>query len=200
MNKVITTTLTVVMALFLALNASAVEKPFSLYVSKSSENKKIVLRLENMFADQVKCRIYSEFGGLVFSDAIYTAEKTAKKYDLSQLPEGNYFIEIVDLMKVERLKITVNRDGVDFNNPVADITYKPTIWLNNNKHVDFNLLSLGNDVTIRIIDEYNVEILNQNFNDQNTIAKRYDLSKLPTGTYTFEVSNGDEVFYNYLSI
>jgi len=200
MNKVITTTLTAVAALFIAFNASATEAPFSLYVSKTAESKKIVLRLENMFADKVNCAIYSEQGALIFTDEIYTANNTSKKYDLNQLPAGEYVIEITDLMKVERLKINVTATNVEFAETQADITYKPTVWINEDAIVDFNLLALGNTVNVAIKSENGDEIYTKRFANETSIGSRLNLSELPTGTYTMIVTNGSETFYHYLSI
>ncbi|MEL6124487.1 MAG: DUF3244 domain-containing protein [Bacteroidota bacterium] len=201
MNKVLFKTATVVAALFIAFNASAaVENPFSLYVSKAGEAKKIVLRLDNMFADKVTCKIYTESGAVIFSDEIYTANKTAKKYDLSQLPQGEYTILINDLMKVEQLDLVVTENSVDFVNPVADITFKPTVWVNEDKTVDFNLLSLGNNVNVSIYNETSEEVYSKSYIGKTTVSKRFNMADLPAGEYTIAVTNGGEVFYNYVTI
>ena len=200
MNKVIKTTIIAFAALFIALNATAADETYSLYVSKSSESKKIVLRLDNMFADKVACTIYSDLGATIFKDEIYTAEKTAKQYDLNQLPEGNYIIEIIDLMKVEKLKLTITKESVEFENTEAEITYKPTVWMNEDKTVDFNLLSLGNNVKVSILNETRDEVFKKSYKKETTVSNRFDFSQLPKGTYTMVVMNGDETFYNYLSI
>ena len=121
------------------------------------------------------------------------------KYDLNELAIGEYTFIIDDLMKVERFKLNVTQEGVDFDSPVAEITYKPVVWLNADKKADFNLLALNNDVKVELIGDEGI-LLSESFEDRNVINKRYDLSDLDAGEYTLKVFIKDEVFYRYLSI
>jgi hypothetical protein len=172
---------------------------YSVHVSRSAENKKVVLNLTDMMAYQVQCQIIDHLGRIIHTDKIRTDDVAQMKYDLNELAIGEYTFIINDLMKVERFKIKVTQEGVDFENPVAEIMYKPVVWLNADKKADFNLLALNNDVKVELISDEGI-LLSESFENRNVINKRYDLSHLDAGEYTMKVFIKDEVFYRYLSI
>jgi len=200
MKKVI---IVLISALLLAgtwntMNA-AVEAPASIYVTKAPEAKKIVLNFENMFADKVKCTFLSSENGVIFSDVIYTSERKSKKYDLSKLPIGNYVVEVNDLMKIERLSLTVTSKGVEFANEESNITYKPTLWLNENNTVDFNLLALQKDVKISISNGDEV-LLEERITGENSVGRRFNLNQFAGQDVTVNVYHAGETFAYTLSI
>ncbi|MFT4568336.1 MAG: hypothetical protein ACI9FN_003305 [Saprospiraceae bacterium] len=180
------------------MNAAAVA-PASIYVTKSSEAKKIVLNFENMFADKVKCTFLSQTNGIIFSDVIYTSERKSKKYDLSKLPIGNYVVEVNDLMKIEKLSFSITKEGVEFANEESQITYKPTVWLNEDNTVDFNLLALQSDVSISISNSEEV-LLKEDILGENSIGRRYNLSKYVGQDITVNVYHAGEGFVYTLSL
>ncbi len=174
--------------------------PFSLYVSKVSGSKKLVLNLENFSANTVRCDIKTQEGSLVFTDYINTSLQKARKYDLSSLKLGTYTFTVDDLLKVEDLTIIVTESDILVNKNESEITYKPVVWLNKNKTADFNLLALGKPVSVVITDSNNTEIHSEFFNKRATIAKVYDFKKLDRGTYTMAVTVNGKTFYKYLTI
>lgn len=200
MNKVISNLIIaiLVIASFSQIKA-VVEAPTSIYISKSSEANKIVLNLENMFADNVKCTFTNEEGIIIFRDQISTENRVSKKYDLGQLPMGKYTIEVNDLMKVERLELVISKEGIEFSNEIAEITYKPTVWLNEDKTVDFNLLALGQVASISI-SSLEGEIFTESFKKQSSISKRFNLNGLESGEYTVRVSINGKTFTHTLAL
>ena len=174
------------MLLGFAFTANAtIEEPFSLYMSKSSEAKKLIMRFDNMMAEVVKAQIVSKEGIIVHQERINTRAQKVRKYDLGQLEPGAYTFVIDDLMKVEKVQFSVESDEVIFSNEPTQVTFKPTVWVNNDKTVDFNLLSLGNDAKIVIMRD-GVDYLVERYNDQSTVSQRYNLSKLEAGQYTID--------------
>ena len=180
------------------INAASVA-PTSIYVSKSAEAKKIVLNFENMFADKVVCTFSSAENGTIFSDVIFTSERKSKKYDLSKLPVGNYVVEVNDLMKIEKLSLTITKEGVDFSDEESEITYKPTVWLNEDNTVDFNLLALSKDVKIAISNETEL-LLEEEFAGESSIGRRYNLNKYAGQDITVTVYHRGEDFVYTLSL
>ncbi len=174
--------------------------PFSFYISKLSESKKLVLNLENMSAHTVKCDIMDQEGKIIYTDKINTKTQKARRYDLTSLTPGIYTISIDDLMKVEELTIVVTSNDVIVNRNNSEITYKPVVWLNENKSADFNLLSLGKSVNVTIYNENNEEVYAETFSKQTSIGKVYDFKKSEKGTYTMAVSVNGKTFYKYLTI
>jgi len=200
MKKVIKILLSIA---FVAITSNTINgatvAPTSIYVSKADEAKKIVLNFENMFADKVTCTFSSLDNGSIFSDIIYTSERKSKKYDLSKLPLGNYVVEVNDLMKIEKLSLTITKEGVEFSNEESQITYKPTVWLNEDNTVDFNLLALSKDVKIFISNGDEV-ILKEEISGESSVGRRYNLNKYDGQDITVNVYHAGEDFTYTLSL
>lgn len=170
---------------------------YSVYVKKSFENKKLIVRMENMQANNVNLTIIDPRGAVIHRDRINTKLEKVKKYDLNKLEPGTYTMIIDDLMKVEKLAIKLTANGVDFGNAHAEITYKPTVWLNSDKTVDFNLMTLGKsaDVFIKLDNKILYEA---HFAHQTTVEKKFNLKSLASGKYTMVINTNGETFYRYL--
>lgn len=172
-------------------------RPAAIYISKSKEAKKIILNLENMSAETVTCSFINEEGSVIFRDKIETANKTAKQYNLSQLPEGEYTIEVDDLMKIERLNLTVDYQSVTLKERVADVTFKPTVVVKKNNTVDLNLLALGDAATVTFYGPQGNLLQSDRFSNVNVITKRYNLIEAEAGNYRVVISHKGETFsYN----
>jgi flagellar hook assembly protein FlgD len=174
--------------------------PFSIYISKIAESKKLVLNFDNMLAATVVCKIIDQNGSVIYTEKLNTLQQKSRRYDLSGLKSGDYTISIDDLMKVEELALTVTAADVALNENVSVTTFKPVVWIKENRTVDFNLLALGNDVNVKILAENGTEVYNEDFSDKTTIGKVYDFKKSPKGMYTMQVSVNGKTFYKYLTI
>ena len=83
--------------------SAADDSLYSVYVRKSLENKKLIVSLDNMEANEVKFTIFNPNGAVIHKDRINTKYEATKKYDLSQLDPGVYTIVVDDLMKAWHL-------------------------------------------------------------------------------------------------
>jgi len=182
------------------ITMAAVDGPTSIYVSNAREAKKIILNMENMAADKVTCVFRNQAGEIFFKDEVITASNATKQYDLSQLPSGDYTIEVNDLMKIERLNLTVKNGGVILNEKVGDITFKPTVWLNEDKSVDFNLMTLGESASLSIYGPSGDLLKSDRFRKVNVAAKRYDLSKVEAGEYRVVITHKSETVVHTLAL
>lgn len=200
MNKLIFKSV-VIAAFFIAanFNQALANDIKSSYIFKLDEPKKIELKLDKMFADKVLCEIFDRQGKKIFEEQIDTRRYKSKTYNLSTLPYGEYEIVIHDLMKIERLSFTIKTDTVDFSNNESRITYKPTVWVNSDKTVDFNLLTLGSSVEIKIYDGTR-EIYFGKTIGESSVSTRFNLGQLASGSYTMEIKSKGEIFYKYIHI
>jgi len=172
-------------------------RPAAIYISKSKEAKKIILNLENMSAEKVTCVFINEEGAVIFRDEIQTAHKAAKQYNLSQLPVGEYTIVVNDLMKIERLNLTVDNQAVTLKERVADVTFKPSVLIKENGTVDLNLLALGDAASVSFYGPQGNLLKSERFNNVNVITKRYSLTEVEAGDYRVVISHKGETFsYN----
>lgn len=174
-------------------------EPVNAYLLTVGTEKKIELQLDRMFARTVRCEIINQKGQLIFTEDIPTETFRRKRYDLRNLPDGSYSMVIHDLMKVERINFEIESTGIRISKGISDVIYKPTVWLNMDKSLDFNQLTLGADSEIRLFDG-NELIYSYKSIGETSISKRLNLEQLDPGKYTMEIRTKGEVFYKYLNL
>ena len=76
--------------------------------------------------------------------------------------------------------------------PKVVTAFKPVIDVTEN-HIDLNCLSDGNPISVSVFSE-NDKIFTDVYEKERSISKRYDISKLPRGSYTFNVSAGNTTY------
>ena len=174
--------------------------PFTLSIAKAIDAKKLVVSLKDMQASNVKCTISNEEGLIVYSGNInMDIEKVYKRYDLSGLESGKYTMTVDDLMKVEKIAFQVTDKDILFDNNESEIIYKPVVWVNEDKTVDFNLLSFGAKVNVEIMDGQDV-IYSEVIKGENSASRVFNLKKVKPGDYTMIVSYNGETFYRYITV
>ena len=174
--------------------------PYSVTIAKALEAKKLVVNLSDMQASNVKCTIANEEGRIVYSGKInMDTDVTNKQYDLSLLESGTYTMTIDDLMKVERLSFVITQNEVRFDEAESEIIFKPTVWVNPNKTVDFNLLAFGERVTVEIKNDFEV-IHTEVIKEETSVNRVFNLENLDEGEYTMTISFNGHTFYRYITI
>lgn len=189
------------MVMSLSYNALAnVANPYTLSIAKAIEAKKLVVSLKDMQASKVSCTISNERGSIVYSGKInMDIEKVSKRYDLTGLTNGVYTMTVDDLMKVEKIAFQVTDNDIVFDDSESEVIYKPTVWVNDDKTVDFNLLSLGEKVSIEIVKDLDV-IHSEVIKGMTSVSRVFNLQKLAEGEYTMVISYKGETFYRYITV
>jgi fibronectin type 3 domain-containing protein len=184
------------------LNAENVERFFniegtSIRITAIENSKTVMVTLNNTSKGDVTVALEDAFGANFATDKVKSTERFAKKYNLAQLETGNYRLVVTKnfVKTIQPFELT-NRNIV-LNELERREKFLPSIK-HNGSTLDVNVL-LGNYSNI-IIKIYGNDGL-MSFEDKNyvvlTLHKRFDLSKLPSGTYIVEVMAGDETqFYN----
>jgi hypothetical protein len=165
----------------------------SIRITAIENSKTVMVTLHNTSKGDVE-----DAQGVNFAtDKVKSTAKFAKKYNLTQLETGNY-----RLVVTKNFVKTIQPFELTSRNIVLNELERREKFLPSIKHygntLDVNVL-LGNYSNI-IVKIYGNDGL-VSFEDKNyvvlTLHKRFDLSKLPAGTYIVEVMAGDDTqFYN----
>lgn len=140
-------------------------------------------------SDYLTIEIRDNAGVLVFDDKYST--KKGKKFNLKNLPSGEYSILIANDLKSTKQEFVITSEEIQLL-PNAVTIYKPVINVEYD-HIDLNYLSNSNSVTISVSNT-NHDIFNIGYNDQVSISKRFDIRALPKGNYTFNVTSGNNTY------
>lgn len=138
-------------------------------------------------SELINIQIKEESGAIVLEENIYN-HKESRKYNLKNLPDGEYTVEVANKYKISTLSFSIS--GNDLVISTDSITaYKP-IFIINHESIDLNLMTLGNKVVITIVNERNEVVFSEKLTTPS-VNKRYDLRNLSKGQYSIVVfSNG----------
>lgn len=165
-------------------------------VVTGTSNKSIRIAFEKTNAEEVSVILKDNAGVVLYSLQIDPQLEKGKILNLSNLPSGNYDLEIEDEQTVTDLDITLYDDRAIVVN--KDTIYKPQIVITNDR-LSFNILSLGRAVTASIMLD-DSEVFQKVYENNSTLSKVYDISSLPNGEYTFKMVVGEHVAYKTFRI
>ena len=153
----------------------------------------------NELTDLAKLTIYDSKRAVLFRDKILKTSDFRQRFDLSELPDGNYSFEIEHGNRIKSYTFSIAEGEVQIDDQSVAI-YKPVI-IQDNRKMDVSLLNLkGEAVTLDIYDALGNKLIDQSFSGEQSIAGRYDLSRLPSGNYQVVIRTADRVFTEVVSL
>ncbi len=159
-------------------------------IATTEKTKSLVIETALWKSDQISVQI-KEATGVVILDETVKNSKGLRKYNLKNLPDGQYTLEVSNALKITTQDFTIESNSVQLSD-VINTVYKPVIIWNESK-LDINLLTLGNKALINIIDKDNNIVFAENL-ETPAVHKRYDLSGLADGEYTVTVAMNGRSF------
>ena len=190
-----------VLGLFLMVTQSYSSEvvPLTVNLTTSAASKKLVVNMSKMYGEHVTCTILDQVGNVIHREIIDVTDEFSKKYDMSKLAPGQYSLIVDDLMSVETLNFKLTSKEIIYNTGKSEIVYKPRVVVKDDNMVYLNLLALGKDVRITVLDDQN-SLYTESFSGQSSISRRYNFNDSPSGNYVIKVQVDKEVFYTNISI
>jgi hypothetical protein len=146
------------------------------------------LDLSKWNASKVNVRLTDELGQVLLTENFDMGVKKIRLYNLKNLSDGNYSLKVEDDQKIATQAVEIT-NGVVLADENISYVYKPNVKVQGTS-VKLNLLSLGNKVTVSILDKENTLVYEDKMGVQNSVAKQYNLMNLPSGKYTIIVESG----------
>lgn len=140
-------------------------------------------------SEYISVTIKNEEGILIWEDKYST--QNDKKFNFENLPSGLYTITLDNELKtsIQEFRITEEKIILDAN---AITVFKPWVKVSD-QHIDLNFLSNNKKTKVTIYDN-NDNIFDVVLTGQNAIHKRFDISELAAGEYTFNVSSNGNTY------
>ncbi len=162
--------------------------------------KSLVVRFENKPLGEVLFSIQDKEGIVLHSETIRKGDTAGRKFNLSNLPAGKYFLEMEDGLRIKTQPVTLTSETLTVETEGVKEVFKPTISFKNGK-LDFTMLQLEEaTTTLTIEDAWGTTVHNDLFVEAGSLQRRYDLTPLPVGDYTVVVKVGKRVFYKAISV
>lgn len=155
------------------------------------ENKTITVYFDSNQSKTLKISIIDQAGYVLHNEEVETLSRRSRKYNLENLPFGNYTLKIESDQSITYEAFELDREKSTI---VGQRTlYKPSLEFSDNKW-KLNLLALGKKVDIKILDSEFESVYKETVTNKPNVSKAFDLSELPTGVYTLSVKVGNHTF------
>jgi len=140
---------------------------------------------------------------VLYRESIAQSGTYTKGFDLTALPNGNYYFELDKDVEIVVIPFKVISNNVTFEKEKETIVYKPTVRAENN-HLFVSRLSL--DVEPLSIEIYYREsydqsedlIFSEKFENTKIVERVYELSKEKKGKYTIVFTSKDRQFTEHI--
>jgi hypothetical protein len=161
--------------------------------------KKILLRMENVSENAIL--VIRELNGPEFySEKIKISNETyVKLFDLTNLPDGKYVVELEESMKFISYEISLVHNKICSTGIVKYETFKPTILEKGAKVYVSNFNLDNRPLSINIYDSNDELVSNETLVGNVDLGKIYDFSNV-SGKFRIEMSRGDKTFSQIVSI
>ncbi|WP_350137727.1 hypothetical protein [Fulvivirga sp.] len=164
------------------------------------EAKVLTLRMATDATEKFKISLKDNFGKVLFSENVANSNGYIKSFDLKNLTSGEYTIEMENETYTKVMPVTIDSEAIVISHPTFETVYHPYVKVSDKK-MDLNYLNVNQEATAMVIRDAagNIIFKNSLGSDLN-FSKRFDLSKLPVGSYNVEVLSGKKTFYNTIEV
>jgi hypothetical protein len=162
-------------------------------ISKTG-SESFILNLKKSGVKKVNVRIMDNDGNTLLTQRINTKKKEAVKYNMSELPSGKYSIIVEDKQRLVKHEVVLHENTQRIDVLDAKTIYKP-VFINGKQFVDLNMLQTNDSaIKVSITDTSGITVFSETIESTGSIQKRYNVSKMPAGSYTIQVVTCGERF------
>lgn len=180
----------VIIAMLVANVAKADD--MELLVKVAKENSKWVSFITND-AKEFDVTLYTADDEIIYDEYVKTVGNKYQTFDLSQLPEGTYKLNMESKSKLITYSIEISEGEAMLSQPVITEIKRPI--LTKDKDVltlDLNGVAKG-EVSIVVYNEFNERLHDDVYSDISKVVRKFDVSKTMSKELTFVIaSNGQE--------
>lgn len=158
--------------------------------------KSLIVELDSQYEKSI-IKIIDEDQNIIFSEKI--SEKLyAKKFDLNELENGSYFIELDNALRTLVYPILVKNKEVRILKRSENT--KPVFRLKGDK-LFINLLNLdGEVVKIKVYDSYNRTLFNEVIENERVVTKVFNFEYADEDRYMVAIKDGANTYFEEVVI
>lgn len=189
--------LTVVVAMFISMVNFAAASNTELNTSRGE----LVKVSFNDIKKGSTLMIKNDQGYILYKEFIKIDGDYSKDFDLTELPNGSYKLELEDEVKIKILPFKVTSKEVEFNKKEEFIISKPIVAKKGDK-VILSKLTLEGSKDIKVSIYYNGTdlVYKENLKGDKFINRSYDFSTSINGDYSIVVTSDGRTFRNSINI
>lgn len=147
-------------------------------------NKSFALYMDNACSGFVQVKLTDKDGIVLLNDHVKSIPAFARKYNLVNLPGGDYVLSVESGTSTVLQTITVFTDGLMIPTEKKAVIFAPAIRVGHEK-LDLTLLCLNESaVTIEIIDDEGRSNYAATTQEKGSVERRFNVTNLTPGRYT----------------
>lgn len=171
----------------------AIAKDQSNFSVKATEANSFVLQLTHVKEAQIQVTLKDVEGETLYNETRLQSSLDQQKYDLRKLPIGDYTLVVVydGVIKIQPIK--KRKDILEIKVEELQTIFQP-VFRQHSGYLDLNMLCLSDlNISLKISDAEGNMIYRESVQPNGTLQKRFNLSMLDNGNYTFTVEVDDYV-------
>lgn len=163
---------------------------------EKSEQKKV--RFHTKTASPIEVAIIDADGNLLYRGLIAKNQKKATSFNLNSLPDGQYFLTAGNNSWWMSQGLTIKGNTLNIDERNMQQVMEPTVAAYDKNKFEINLPAYNVDeANVAIYDAQNVLVQTDTFKGS---TRRFDLTALPDGAYTFVVGPSQKQFMTRINI
>jgi hypothetical protein len=168
-------------------------------VIKRGHFKTAILHLEYSKEKDFTIKLRDESSAILIEEQRTATRKFTKKYNLNNLPKGNYFFEVEDDNSITAHEVQIEYEGIKILGQKR-IIYKPTFKQIGNK-ISLSMLILdSSEVEINVLDDNNNQVYSETIKNQMKLEKLLNFSALEQGKDLIRIRHKGYHFLHPFSI
>jgi len=189
--------------LFVAVLVSMVSYPSNDSLLNGDKNIKVTfLKLENVKEGQ-QLLIKDANQVILYKEDITESGEYKKGYDLTKLPNGDYYFELDKDIEIEVIPFSIANNTVSFDKDNKVTIFKPYVFAKKNTVIvsTLSLKASPLELSIYYENEGVMELIhNQQITNLVNIQKAYVLDYSEKGNYLFLIKTEGRTFKNYIKL
>lgn len=165
------------------------------------DNPKTRLTLSNVKQGN-KLSVKDVYGAVLYRETIRNSGNYIKTFDLTSLPDGDYFFELVDDLKIKTIPFTVQATAVSLKKDHETIVLRPFVKSKENLVYVSSPSTVARSLKINIYyDDNGYKLINsETLENTKDICRIYELNKIEKGNYKVVTEMEGRTFTDYIEL
>lgn len=146
---------------------------------------------------QTQITLTDKRNNVLYTNTIEGGSNFSKTFNLELLPEGDYFFEIEDEVRVKSIALEVNENNVSACSTAMDEHFKPMVNEKGNMVYVSQFSPSQDPLYVAIYNSKNELIHEETLKGKMDLGKKFDFSRTASGEYRFFLESNGNV-YDYL--
>lgn len=151
---------------------------------RATTDNSFVLTLSDQVKEKTRIRLVDANGVLLYNDTYRQKDAKSRQFNLRELPQGTYFLELENDLLIYRQPVTLTATGIDADPAERQELAKPFLSCTPEGKMKVSYLHLDNEaVEVEVINATGQLVYREAINTAGPVMRSYDLGELPPGNY-----------------